>query len=67
MNVTNKTIKSIKHKIDSIINENYLQKFIVECYNNVIEGIINISSKDKKNNVVITHYSFNKFLFFIKS
>ncbi len=32
-----KIIKSIKHKIESILNLNYLQKFIAECYNNVVE------------------------------
>ena len=36
--------------IDSHIkkNVNYLQKFIAECYNNVIEDIINITLKKKK-------------------
>jgi hypothetical protein len=41
----NKTIKSIKYKIDIIKNENYLHKFIAECYNKVIEEVINIYSQ----------------------
>ncbi len=40
-----KTIKSIEYKIKSIKNNNYLQKFIVECYNNIIEDIFIINKK----------------------
>ncbi len=40
-----KTIKSINYKINSIINNNYLQKFIAECYNNVINNSFDIQKK----------------------
>ena len=46
----NKTIKSIKYKIESIINLNYLQKFIAECYNNVVYGLFLIKYKQIKIN-----------------
>ena len=49
-NCKNKIIKSIKHKIDSIINVNYLQKFIAECYNNVVSDIISITKKRNRIN-----------------
>jgi hypothetical protein len=57
----NKTIKSIKHKIDSIINVNYLQKFIAECYNCIVEDVITIIPKRCKiNEKVIKKYNFIK-------
>jgi len=46
----NKIIKSIKHKINLIKNENYLQKFIAECYNNAIENHIYYKYKQVKIN-----------------
>jgi hypothetical protein len=49
-NCANKTIKSIKYKINSIINENYLQKFVAEVYNNVIDELFTIESKQYKIN-----------------
>ena len=49
-NCANKTIKSIKHKINSIINENYLQKFIAELYNNIVDNLFSIESKQYKIN-----------------
>lgn len=49
-NCANKTIKSIKHKINSIINENYLQKFVADIYNNVINDLFTIKSKQHKIN-----------------
>jgi hypothetical protein len=56
----NKTIKSIKHKISSIINENYLQKFVAEIYNHIINNIININSKQQKINKKLERkYIFN--------
>lgn len=56
----NKTIKSIKHKISSIINENYLQKFVAEIYNHIINNIININSKRYKINKKLERkYTFN--------
>lgn len=42
-NCKNKIIKSIKYKINCIINNNYLQKFIADCYNHIISNIINIT------------------------
>jgi len=55
----NKTIKSIKHKIDSIINVNYLQKFIAECYNCIVEDRIKIKYKQIKiNKILVGKYSF---------
>ncbi len=58
-NCKNKTIKSIKYKIESIKNVNYLQKFIAECYNNVIEDIIKITLKKRKiNNNDFYYYTF---------
>lgn len=45
-----KTIKSIKYKINSIINENYLQKFVAECYNNISENTIEYKYKQVKKN-----------------
>ena len=57
----NKTIKSIKHKIDSIINVNYLQKFIAECYNCIVEDVISINlKKRKKENCNFYFYEFKK-------
>jgi hypothetical protein len=60
----NKTIKSIKYKIESIINVNYLQKFIAECYNNIIEGVIEITKKrnriDSKTEFMIYSFKNNK-------
>ena len=43
-----KTMKSIKYKIKSIINENYLQKFIADCYNMVVDNVILYKYKQKK-------------------
>ena len=55
----NKTIKSIKHKINTIINENYLQKFIAECYNHIIENSIIISNnKCRINKILCRVYTF---------
>ena len=56
----NKTIKSIKHKINLISNENYLQKFIAECYNNVIENSFCYEYKQVKiNKKLIGKYIFS--------
>ncbi len=49
-NCMNKTIKSIKHKINSIINENYLQKFVAEMYNHIVNDLFIINSKQHKIN-----------------
>jgi hypothetical protein len=57
----NKTIKSIKYKIDIIKNENYLHKFIAECYNKVIEEVINIHSRQYRiENTINRKYIFSK-------
>lgn len=58
-NCKNKIMKSIKYKIESIKNINYLQKFIAECYNNVVDNIIKIILKKKKiNNCDNYYYTF---------
>ena len=56
-----KTIKSIKCKFECIVNLNYLQKFIVECYNNVVEDIILVKKKRIRINAnkEYMEYSFN--------
>ncbi len=54
-----KTIKSIKHKIESILNVNYLQKFIAECYNCIVNELFNIEYNRKKiNGKVVNSYIF---------
>lgn len=54
-----KTIKSIQHKIESIKNNNYLQKFIAECFNKINADVIKIYPKRKKiNNREIYYYDF---------
>lgn len=40
-----KIIKSIKYKINSILNSNYLEKFIAECYNNLFTNLFIINKK----------------------
>jgi hypothetical protein len=59
-NCKNKTIKSVKYKIECIKNVNYLQKFIAECYNNVIEDIVKIKYKQYRNEDTLEgRYLFN--------
>ena len=48
-----KTIKSIKYKFECIKNLNYLQKFIAECYNNVVEGVVKMTYKQFKINKIL--------------
>ncbi len=50
-----KTIKSINHKIESIINTNYLQKFMVECYNNIIYDCFKVTKRSIYNKKIYTH------------
>ena len=56
-----KTIKSINHKIKSIKNVNYLQKFIAECYNKIVDDIIDIKYKQTKiKNKLVGEYILTK-------
>lgn len=53
-------MKSIKYKIKSIINENYLQKFIADCYNMVVDNVISYKYKRQKiKGELINFYVFN--------
>lgn len=55
-----KIIKSIKYKINLIKNENYLQKFVADCYNNVIENCVHYKYKQVKiNKKLIGKYIFS--------
>ena len=56
-----KTIKSIKHKIESINNLNLLQKFIADCYNYFLENKICITKRSKyvKKQYIYCEYYFN--------
>jgi hypothetical protein len=57
-----KTLNSIRCKIDIIKNENYLQKFMAECYNKVLNNdIFNIKYYRKKiNKKVFNYYQLTK-------
>ena len=49
-NCKNKIIKSIKYKINSIVNQNYLKKFVAEFYNYIIDNLFSVKSKQHKIN-----------------
>jgi hypothetical protein len=56
-----RTILHLKIKIDKITSLNRLQKFIADCYNNIAEGVIKITTNRKRINAdrEFMEYSFS--------
>ncbi len=56
----NKTINSIKKKINGLNSTNHVQKLIADCYNHVSDGSISVKNKRvKKDNMQFVFYIFN--------
>ena len=43
----NRTVNLIKNKINGINNNNFLQKFMADCYNSIIDNVVTIKSFQK--------------------
>ena len=56
----NKTIGHILEKYKNISNLNRLQKFIADCYNSIVSGIVKVEYKRtyKNREVINTYYVF---------
>ena len=48
--IKSKLTKAIQHKINVIENNNFLQKFMADCYNYTIDDIIKIKSRQRRIN-----------------